>query len=201
MRGGAYRVQPEISCDCPRLRAGSLHPLLISSNALLLQERRPLNARELLQRTLSAGGQASGPTPPLDFTNVGTLSVVSLLSQQDMMDAASLSGQGAVAVASLASAESGTGSGYLPSSIEQLGISSIAYASSLVGNCTDLGTLIPTSIVLQGYVSSLLNNLTNAKVSSSDFRRQASSEVREHFIGFLPHVSFSNALHGNHPTS
>ena len=106
----------------------------------------------------------------------------------DASTASSASGQGAVAVASLASsAESGSGSGYLPSTVEQLGISSIAYASSLVANCTDLGTLIPTSIVLQGYVSLLLNNLTNAKVSSADFKRQASSEVREYVIALLPH--------------
>jgi hypothetical protein len=71
-----------------------------------------------------------------------------------------------------------TGSGYLASSVEQLGVSSIAFASSLITSCTDLESLIPTSIVLQGYVSALLNNLTTAKVSVAEFKMQASSEVR-----------------------
>ena len=149
------------------------------------RQRPPLSARQLLRELSSSSDSDSGDaaaTPPLNFSNTGTLSVLMLLSQQDMMDATTPAA--AVAAAQEASPTTAylpSTVSYLPTALQSLGVSSIASVATLYSDCSaseDLTALFQTSIVAQGYLSGLLNDLANNRVSTLQFQRQASAEVR-----------------------
>ena len=151
------------------------------------RQRPPLSARHLLRELSSSSDSGSGDaaaTPPLNFSNTGTLSVLMLLSQQDMMDSTIPTPAAAVAAAQEASASTPylpSTVSYLPTTLQSLGVSSIASVASLYSDCSaseDLTALFQTSIVAQGYLSGLLNDLANNRVSTLQFQRQASAEVR-----------------------
>lgn len=151
------------------------------------RQHPPLSARQLLRElSSSSSGSDSGDavTPPLNFSNTGTLSVLMLLSQQDMMDAAASAPAAAVAAAEEASPATAylpSAVSYLPTALQSLGVSSIASIASLYSGCSaseDITAALQTSIVAQGYLSGLLNDLANNRVSTLQFQRQASAEVR-----------------------
>ena len=124
------------------------------------------SAAAVLRRLASDAGEGSSSqggadSPPIDFSNTGTLSVITLLAQQDMGSRASTlssSTSSSTPVAYLASDTSSTGSSstspsaYLPTSIQSAGVDSIAMTSSLLSataSTSDLGSLLQTAIVAQ----------------------------------------------------
>ncbi len=133
-----------------------------------------------LQAGSSSGGLRADPVL-IDLSSRTTIMVICQLAQLMLSGAPMLASPGTNAEAS-----SSSGVAALPAPIQQSAVASISAAATVALSSVaaqDANLLLRSSIVSQGYLCGLINDLATSQVSAEVFQQKTSPEVSEGSIG------------------